>query len=46
MTEKQHLSYAPSGGSNPENLLFETNFDTRGKQIMMTAGQEKATSSR
>lgn len=28
ITEKQQLSYAPSGCSNPEDLLFKTNFDT------------------
>lgn len=38
MTEKQHFSYAPSGSSNPEDLLLETNSDTQGKQIMMAAG--------
>lgn len=46
MTEKQHLSYAPSGSSNPEDLLFETNFDTQCNQIMMTAGLKQTTSSR
>lgn len=38
MTEKQHFSYVPPGSSNPEDLLFENNFDTQGKQIMMTVG--------
>lgn len=38
MTEKQHFSYTPPGRSNPENLLFENNFNTQGKQIMMTVG--------
>lgn len=32
MTEKQHLSYAPPGSSNPEDLLFKT------KKIIMIAG--------
>lgn len=46
MTGKQHLSYVSSGSSNPEDLLFETNFDTQCKQIMMTAGLEQSTSYR
>lgn len=31
MTKTQHFSSAPPGSSNPEDLLFENNFDSQGR---------------